>query len=210
MKAFFFFTALFVSCLAEELIEEECGPLIQPLPVDDIPKMNGTMYLLLGYTDQEDFRAIMKLTDSYWANITTTSNNELIINQRDKLNGTCITSRIKMTFEGNTAKASLPNMTSDQYFLPTCNGCLLALVNSSAKNLRKLLQDMGINPLSDNEQVTGRALYLMANETTIKDSDLEHFKKQAHCLNFPGEPDFQHNSEKSFCQEGEGIVLPNF
>uniref|UniRef100_A0A3Q1GT09 Lipocalin/cytosolic fatty-acid binding domain-containing protein n=1 Tax=Acanthochromis polyacanthus TaxID=80966 RepID=A0A3Q1GT09_9TELE len=172
--------------------------------------MNGTVYLLFGYADQEDFRAIMKLTDSYWANVTTTSHNEVIISQRDKLNGTCIASRMKMTFEGDTARASLPNMTSDHYFLPTCDGCLLALVNSSAKNLRKLLQDMGINHTSDTEQVTGRALYLMANEKNVKDTDLEHFKKQAHCLGFSGEPDFKHDPEKSFCQEGEGIVVPDF
>ena len=32
-----------------------------------------------------------------------------------------------------------------------------------------------------------------ARESTMKDSDLEHFKKQASCLGFTGEPDFHYD-----------------
>lgn len=33
--------------------------------------------------------------------------------------------------------------------------------------------------------------------STLKDSDLEHFKKQASCLGFSGEPDFHYNPKNS-------------
>ncbi|XP_008296078.1 uncharacterized protein LOC103369202 [Stegastes partitus] len=212
LKACFFFAALFVSCLTDELTPEECEPLIKPLTMAIDAKMHGKVHFLLGYADQEDYKIIMNLTDSYWGNVTVspTNHNELLITQMDKINGTCLFSKMKLKFEGSTASAALPNMTLDYQFLPTCDGCMLALVNSSAKNLRKFLADMELKHTTDADEIYGRAFYLMANETIVKDSVLKQFKKQAHCLGFTGEPDFHYNPEKSFCKEGEGITLPDF
>ncbi len=35
-----------------------------------------------------------------------------------------------------------------------------------------------------------------ARESTVKDSDLEHFKQQASCLGFSGEPEFHYDTKK--------------
>lgn len=140
--------------------------------------------------------------------------------------------------------------------LPSCDGCLVFSINSTARNIHKLLELLNIK--TEEREITARSLYLLgkkkqvgqkkppfvgnihqlvllvpARETSVKDSDLEHFKQQASCLGFSGEPDFRYDPKKGssslnlsmwrkrvsyqnwisflsaeFCREGEGIKVP--
>lgn len=46
---------------------------------------------------------------------------------------------------------------------------------------------------------------LSANETTVKDSDLEHFKRQASCFGFSTEPNYQYDHDKGASLIGRSV-----
>ncbi|XP_049457611.1 uncharacterized protein LOC125904315 isoform X1 [Epinephelus fuscoguttatus] len=201
---------LFLSTSA--LTPEECQPLVTPLSLADPSIMYGRTNFIVGYTDNEVFKGILKLTESCWLNITPSSNvTEAFMSQENKINGTCWSSTFNITIDGNTASASLANFSSVIHVLPSCDGCLLMSLNSTARNLDKLLHKMNFNSNITGDKIHAQALYLMiffpARELALKDSDMEHFKQQASCLGFSGEPDYLYDPKNEFCAEGEGIKM---
>ncbi|KAM6973911.1 uncharacterized protein LKV04_015605 [Tautogolabrus adspersus] len=102
----------------------------------------------------------------------------------------------------------MANVSSTFQSLPTCDGCMVLNINYTSMNIHKLLEKINISSSTNEPELKAHALYLMANGTTLKDSDLEDFKKQASCLGFTGEPDFHYNPENEFCKEGEGVMIP--
>ncbi|XP_017285179.1 uncharacterized protein LOC108243931 [Kryptolebias marmoratus] len=202
------FASLFLSSSAPT--PEECQNLVKPLSLADPSVMYGRMNFLVGYADHEVYKAILKVTDSSWVKVSAspTSATEIVVSQENKINGTCFSSTVKGTVEGDTVNSSIANTTSVFHVLPSCEGCLALSINSTAKNIQNLLKAMKFSDISMADEFHIRALYLLGPETTLKDSDLEHFKKQASCLGFSAELDFHYNPEKSFCQEGEGIRMP--
>ncbi|XP_044028079.1 uncharacterized protein LOC122864574 [Siniperca chuatsi] len=204
----FLLVGLFLSSSA--LTPEECQPLITPLSLVDPYMMYGRTNFIMGYTDNDIYNSILKSTESSWIKITPSpfSPSGVIMSQENKINGTCFASAVNVTIDGNTATASLGNVTSMFHVLPSCEGCLVFSINSTARNLDKFLHFMKVNSTVKEEEVTARALYLMGSESTLKDSDLEHFKQQASCLGFAREPDFHYDPKKGFCSEGEGIKMP--
>ncbi|XP_041868086.1 uncharacterized protein LOC121656919 [Melanotaenia boesemani] len=201
------FAALFLSSSA--LTPEECQPLITPLSLVNSSVIHGKFKFLVGFTDHEAFKAVLKATDSGWLNIreSPTNTSEVIMSQENKINGTCLSSRANATIENNTITARLINVTSMVHVLPSCDSCLVLDINSTLKNSKDFLQVMRISDPTEANEIQARALYLFGSELTLKDSDLEHFKKQASCLGFSGELDFHFDAKKSFCEEGKGLNM---
>ncbi|XP_070702682.1 uncharacterized protein [Pempheris klunzingeri] len=202
----FLAAGLFLSGSAA-LTAEECQPLITPLSLADPGMMFGRTYFIMGYTDIDIFKTILKTTESSWLNMSQSPSapNEVIMSQGFQTNGTCVASEASVTIDGDAATVSQDNVTSTFHLLPTCDGCLLFSINSTAKNIGQYLRTMNIS--SGVKELYGHSLYLMSRELTVKDSDLEQFKQQVSCLGFTGEPAFQHDPKKGFCKEGEGIKL---
>ncbi|XP_037651772.1 uncharacterized protein LOC119503823 [Sebastes umbrosus] len=203
----FLVAGLFLSSSA--LTPEECQPLVTPLSLADPSMMYGRWNSIVLYTDNEAYNAMGKVSQSSWMNIiaSPSSPNEVVISQEDKMNGTCYASNVNVTIDGNTLSASFANVTSVFHLLPSCDGCLLLSVNSTATNFDKVLQKMKFNVNVTGEEFHAYALCLMARESTVKDSDMERFKQQASCLSFSREPDFLYDPKNGFCAEGEGIDL---
>uniref|UniRef100_A0A8C2Z380 Uncharacterized protein n=1 Tax=Cyclopterus lumpus TaxID=8103 RepID=A0A8C2Z380_CYCLU len=86
--------------------------------------------------------------------------------------------------------SSVDNFTSLNHMLPTCDGCLLYSFNRTVTYLDKMYKKMGLNDDITAEEHIMSGLHLFARGTTLKDSELEHFRKQASCLGFNREPDF--------------------
>uniref|UniRef100_A0A8D0DCM4 Apolipoprotein M n=1 Tax=Sander lucioperca TaxID=283035 RepID=A0A8D0DCM4_SANLU len=223
LSAHFLVAGLFLSCSA--LTSEECQPLVTPLSLVDpsmgtfmgrrcygLPgtqhKMYGRSNFLVGYVDHDFSKGILKITDSSWLNVTaSTSANEVVMSQENKMNGTCLASSVKVTIDGNTATTSIANTTSVFHLLPSCEGCLLLSINATARDLDKFATMMKLNVAVSGEEINIRSLYLLGREATLKDSDLERFKQQASCLGFSGEPDLIYDPKKGFCAEGEGLKV---
>uniref|UniRef100_A0A8C2XFY7 Uncharacterized protein n=1 Tax=Cyclopterus lumpus TaxID=8103 RepID=A0A8C2XFY7_CYCLU len=198
----FLVAGLFLSSWA--LTPEECRPLITPLSMK--PSMLfGKSHFLVGYTDNEVYNDMLKTTQSYWMNVHPSPSipETFAMSADNKLNGTCLSLRTNINFEGNTASTLVSNITSVFHILPTCDGCLLMSINSSATNLDKVFSMMNYN----SKHSSCFVVLSPARGTTLKDSDLEHFRKQASCLGFNREPDFIYDPKNDFCAEGEGRML---
>ncbi|XP_075306490.1 uncharacterized protein LOC142368244 [Odontesthes bonariensis] len=203
------FAALFHSSSA--LTPEECQPLVTPLSLADPSVMEGKFYFHAGYTDHEVHKAILKITDSSWTKFTASpsSKTEILMSQENKINGTCFGSTSNMTTEGNTVSVTFANTTSTSQVLPSCDTCLVFFINCTIRNTKKLFEAMKISNPTGTDEFEARSVYLYGTEVTLKDSDLEHFKKQASCFGFSGELDYHFDPEKTgVCEEGEGIRIP--
>ncbi|KAK9527090.1 hypothetical protein VZT92_015752 [Zoarces viviparus] len=149
LSSHFLVAGLFLSSSA--LTPEECQPLITPLSLADPAMMYGRFNFIMGYTDNEVYNDIMRMTQSMWMNVTPSpsGSNTLIFSQENKINGTCVSAKVNTTIDGNTGTT-------------TWNG------------------------------------------TSLEDSHLDHFKRQASCLGFSKDPDFIYDPKNGFCAEGEG------
>ncbi|XP_069024964.1 uncharacterized protein [Embiotoca jacksoni] len=210
LKSHFLLAALFVSSSA--LMAEECENLVTPTSPIDPSMISGRFNVLMAYTNVSIFKAILKITNSSWMNISASplGPNDVVMYEMNEINGTCIASTVNMTIRGDTAESSFANITSVFQVLLSCNDCLLITANTTVNNPKKFLKALNLSTDDDDddaESVSGPSLYLMARESTAV--DVEHFKRQASCLGFTREPDFIHQPEQSFCQKGEGITMPN-
>ncbi|KAK1878940.1 Saxitoxin and tetrodotoxin-binding protein 1 [Dissostichus eleginoides] len=196
-------SGLFLSSWA--LTPEECQPLVTPLSLADPSMMCGRSYILAVYNDNDVFEAILKSLKSSWMNVTD-SPSGVFTSQLTKLNGTCLLERetVNFTFEENTASVSFNNMSMMMHILPGGDGLAVMSLNNTIKYSDLVFKKLNI-PSENREDISVRALYLMGREATLKDSDLEEFKKQASCLGFSGEPQFIYNPENGFCTEEESI-----
>ncbi|KAL7381254.1 hypothetical protein ABVT39_002995 [Epinephelus coioides] len=197
---------LFLSTSA--LTPEECQPLVTPLSLADRSIMYGRTNFIMGYSDHELYKSILKLTESSWLNITPSSSpDKVVMSQESKINGTCSGSSVNVTTDSNILTSQIANLTSEVHLLQSCDGCLLLNINSTGKNFRKLLDKMKFSSDVAEDDINAHSLYLMSKESILKDSDLEHFKQQARCLGFSGEPDYIFDPKNEFCAEGEGIKM---
>nr|BAR88510.1 tribytltin binding protein type 1 [Takifugu poecilonotus] len=203
----FLFAGLVLTISA--LADEECRPLKMPKSLADHSVLFGKMHFIAGYTDLDVFQAILNITDSSWIEFSDAPGNpeELVMFESNKLNGNCVTSNINITIDGNKATASGANFTSEFQLLPSCDGCLALIMNTTIKNLDSLLKLMKIDIKPESNDVRALSFYLLANETSLPESDLENFKNQASCFGFTRDPDYQYDPKKAFCQKDEGVHI---
>uniref|UniRef100_A0A8C7ZFL9 Apolipoprotein M n=1 Tax=Oryzias sinensis TaxID=183150 RepID=A0A8C7ZFL9_9TELE len=176
---------------------EECQLLVTPLSLADPSVILGKTNFLAGYTNYGAFKSILKATESSWLNITESNiTSEVLMSQENRINGTCLGSTVAMTLEGQSAKVAFADMNSVLSVLPSCDGCFVFYINFTATNVKKLLEHINVSDKASADEAQGSSLYLMGKQLTLSPSDLEHFRKQASCLGFMGEPDFLFNPEK--------------
>ncbi|XP_075931726.1 uncharacterized protein LOC142931614 [Anarhichas minor] len=204
LSSHFLVAGLFLSSSA--LTPEECQPLITPLSLADPAMMYGRLNLIMGYTDNEIYNDILRMTQSMWLNITPSpsSSNTVIFSQENKINGSCVSAKVNTTIDGNTGSMIYLNSTSAFQILPGFDGFLVFSCQNTLRNVDRMLSLLKLNRKTTVKELNLRALYLMGNGTALKDSDMEHFKRQASCLGFSKEPDFIYDPKNSFCAEGEG------
>ncbi|XP_059205483.1 uncharacterized protein LOC131984611 isoform X2 [Centropristis striata] len=175
--------------------------------------MYGRWNYLIGYIEMEGFNYFER-TQSVWLNINQSPNpNELILTQRDRIGGTCVTSILNATFDGDTFSILFTNASTQFQLLPACDGCMVKIFNSTSRNVEflrrlnimKLLKGIDFDPKI--KEISFRHLYMMARGSSLQDSDLERFKQQASCLGFSGKPGYHYNPKNEFCAEGEGIKV---
>ncbi|XP_049607836.1 saxitoxin and tetrodotoxin-binding protein 1-like [Syngnathus scovelli] len=205
-----FLFALACSAAVASPPAEECAPLLAPLSLDNRQQLSGQWTFIAGYTDNKAYDAILKITDGSRLNISAAAHNDkdLFIYEEMGMNGTCYGSKMNISIDGNMASGKMQNISSTYQLLPTCDGCQVMNINSTASNLKDFLGAFGIH-LDDivNDQISIRALYLIAQGNKVTDSQLENFKKQAECLGFSGEPMFLIDPKKDFCEDHEVIMI---
>ncbi|XP_057684729.1 uncharacterized protein LOC130911022 [Corythoichthys intestinalis] len=212
MKVACFCFLLVLACSGAVPTPDECAPLIHPQSLDDHSKLIGTKKFIRGFADHAAYEAILKVTDSTRITISDDKDHDKNLGFYEEmlLNGTCYGTRINMSIDDHVINAKMLNFSSTIELLPTCDGCLVLNINSSAHDLKNFMEEYGFHLDNiSNDEIHVHALYLFAaDENTVKDADLEHFKKQAECLHFSGEPVFKFDPKKEFC-DGHKVVMFN-
>ncbi|XP_061752714.1 uncharacterized protein LOC133550729 [Nerophis ophidion] len=191
--------------------DDECSPLTTPLSLDQRQQLTGTRNFISGYSDHDVYNAILKITQSsvMTFNESTFNDKDVFVYEEMKMNGTCYGTKLNISVDHNLASAIMGTISSTMHFLPTCEGCQVLSINSTARDLKTFLEAFQVYiPNNTNDEMKVRALYLFASGDSVKDSDLEHFKKQAQCLGFSGEPNFIFDPKEGSCA-GSKIVMLN-
>ncbi|XP_075867602.1 uncharacterized protein LOC142877108 [Nelusetta ayraudi] len=190
--------------------DQECHELVKNRPLDDHTGMLGKWYTIAGYTNSSVFDGVLNITDSSWINIVKSQDGSLVMLEGNKFNGTCVRANISMTVEGDHATAKMGNLTSVFSLLPSCDSCLVIHGFNTLRDAKTFSKYFKLDislPEEDEEHIIS-SIYLMATSNkTALEPELEKFKKQAGCLGFTGEPDYQHDQTKEFCGDNEGIFM---
>ncbi|XP_041665946.1 uncharacterized protein LOC121524567 [Cheilinus undulatus] len=194
--AFLLMLGLFLSSSAQTL--DECRPLVTPYSTFE-PSF-GRWNFIIGYIDSPIFQVLFDSCLSQWIEFRRISTNpkELVEDIGIKHPTYCKYATSPMTLHLNTAVTDKSNFTCTYHSLPTCQDCLLYMVNS--RNNDNLLHLKTGPPQSTQDVKSYRALYLMARGVTLDDKAIQYFKKQAWCLGFKGEPSFHYNPMHPFCE----------
>ncbi|XP_059205480.1 uncharacterized protein LOC131984610 [Centropristis striata] len=198
----------------------------RPFSLTDPSTMYGRWNLLAGFSDCEILNAMSSKNRSSWLNIAQSPNpNEFVLTQHDRINGTCVVTSMTVAVDGDTATMSFGNVSSQFQLRPACDDCLFMKMNSTVRNLNKMLQGTNSDGKITADETSFRHFYLIARESRMQDwelgrfklpnselegseySELEIFKQQASCFGFSREPAFQHDPKNEFCAEGEGVKI---
>ncbi|XP_053185533.1 uncharacterized protein LOC128368699 [Scomber japonicus] len=200
----FLFAGLYLSSSAPT--PEECQGLVKPLSLIDHSVIYGRLNFIMGFADNEAHRSALKATGSSWMKISPSPDHasSVLMAHENRLNGTCSGITTKVDILGDTLVTDMHNVTSTSQVLQIGSDSFGFIINSTARDLGKLLALMKLDGTFP-DLITSRVFYAFSRESTMTDSDLEHFKKQASCLGFTGEPDFHYDPKTEFCAEGEGV-----
>uniref|UniRef100_A0A3B4T9B3 Uncharacterized LOC111223332 n=1 Tax=Seriola dumerili TaxID=41447 RepID=A0A3B4T9B3_SERDU len=176
---------------------EECQTLVTPSSLADPSTMYGRLNVLVGYTDHEAFNGILKVTDSSWLKISPTSSpNKIVMSEDNKI---CFCLNLHCFHFPAAYLPSIANITSVFHLVPSCDGCVVFSINTTASNLDHFFKLLNMTKkITDSESKTFINFVFLppGKESTVKDSDMEHFKKQASCFGFDREPDFVYDTKK--------------
>ncbi|XP_041647273.1 uncharacterized protein LOC121512187 [Cheilinus undulatus] len=186
-SALFLILGSFLSSSATSV--EECRALVTPLSTFE-PQL-GRWNFVLGFIDSKPHQVLFKTTQTQWIEyVKTGSDSQPEYQQLIGIKHTtyCKYGTFPMTFHSNSAVMDKSNFTCTYQSLPTCEDCLLYLIN--ARNNDIIVNSMdNPDPQTISQVKHYRAFYMMTKGNSIKHSDFLHAMKQARCLGFTGEPD---------------------
>ncbi|XP_054630792.1 uncharacterized protein LOC129180386 [Dunckerocampus dactyliophorus] len=166
------FTAL---CAASS--EPDCKDLVKPLLLDDHSPVFGKWVLHVGSWDEPGLKSDLVVVNTSWIELSPSSQTGVIsLYWADRLtDDKCLQGSADVTVTGMTSHATfnINNHTSyhEGKYYETCADCLFS-------------EDTTLLP--DGKSL-GRYLFLFTRTGQLEPSELETFKKQAACLNFPAE-----------------------
>ncbi|XP_061906894.1 uncharacterized protein LOC133652307 [Entelurus aequoreus] len=157
--------------------EHDCKDLVKPLLLDNHSPIFGKWVLHVGSWDTPGLKNDLVVVNTSWIELSASSRSDIIsLYWGDRLNeGRCLQGSADVTVTGMTSNATynINNHTSyhEGKYYETCAECLLS-------------EDTTLLP--DGKSL-GRYLFLFTRTGKLGPSELETFKKQADCLNFPDE-----------------------
>ncbi|XP_041665949.1 uncharacterized protein LOC121524571 [Cheilinus undulatus] len=199
LSALFLILGLFLSSSATSV--EECRALITPLSTFE-PQL-GRWNFIMGFIDSNPHKVLFKTTKTHWTEyIKTGSVSHPVYKQLIGIKHPtyCKYGSFPMTLHSNTALVDKSNFTCTHHSLPTCQNCLLYLVNARNNDITVNSGD-NPDPQAIPEVKYYRAFYLMAKANHINHSDYVHALKQAKCLGFTGDPDFILDPKSEYCEK---------
>ncbi|XP_019956439.2 uncharacterized protein [Paralichthys olivaceus] len=171
-----FCLALLALCSLTAASDPDCAELLKPL--EEQSQVFGKWIFHVGTSDNEEFLKKLKFVKSSWMELSPIADSDnMTMRYGDKAYEKCISGEVNTTFSGNSSKVTFNfNSTTHEHVgknLKTCTGCVLWID-------KRVSTEKG-------ETKHGRNLFLFTKSGKLDDADLDVFKKQAACLNFPAE-----------------------
>ncbi|XP_077376661.1 uncharacterized protein LOC144018428 [Festucalex cinctus] len=178
--------------------QPDCKELVKPLQLDNHSPIFGKWVLHVGSWDEPGLKSDLVAANSSWIELSPSSQSGSIsLYWADRLNDNkCLQGSADVTVSGMTSHTTfnINNHTSyhEGKYYATCSDCLLS-------------EDTTLLPDGKSK---GRYLFLFTRTGQLEPSELETFKKQAVCLNFPPEyyfldSDLCPDDRKTATNEGE-------
>ncbi|CAJ1068904.1 saxitoxin and tetrodotoxin-binding protein 2-like [Xyrichtys novacula] len=165
LSAAVFLLALVSLCAATA---PDCKDMIQPYMPEDPKLVFGKWVYVMGAGDPKPYHKALESLKSSWIELSPTSqNNNLLLRWGDHCFNRCILGEVNATVSG-LATTFRKNLSDHKgHILQTCPNCLLW------------------TDTFRNKDVTGRYILQFTRTGKIDPKDVEIFKKQLGCLNFP-------------------------
>ncbi|XP_072304461.1 uncharacterized protein [Eucyclogobius newberryi] len=183
---------------------DACSRLDSPLLLQDKTPVLGRFHFMVGFSDNDLFRAILTLTSSFWVNITETQSG-LGMDQFNKMNGTCLRTKANATLDGDTLRVTSANITSEARFLRLSESSLVLNISAFAVDVRDFVRRLHLDPDRFSPDLKVRSFYLMSRKSSVSGRDLQLFRVYAQCEGFRGDPDYSHQNQE-FCSEDESVL----
>ncbi|KAJ0055209.1 hypothetical protein NL108_012726 [Boleophthalmus pectinirostris] len=183
----------------------ECHRLKHTMSLKDKTPILGQFHYIQGFSDSPFYKSFLKMTSSFWYNITETSSG-FYMQQFVKWNGTCVVLASNATIKGHTAVVHLHNMTSWVQVFNVSQNSVLVRARTKAQNIHNFLHHLRIDPTEHKPDLDSVSLYLASRRTDVSDRDLQLFRDHAQCTGFTGEPDYSYQNQE-FCSEPESVSL---
>ncbi|XP_015827992.3 uncharacterized protein [Nothobranchius furzeri] len=146
----------------------DCKDLVKPFMPDDPKLVFGKWVYALGAGDPPPYHKALEALKSSWIHLTPTSSDLLVtLRWGDHCFNRCIFGEVNATVSGLTTTFSKNLSNHKGQLLQTCSDCLLW------------------TDTFRNGDVTGRYILQFTRTGKVEPKDVEIFKKQAECLNFP-------------------------
>uniref|UniRef100_A0A3Q1AN77 Apolipoprotein M n=1 Tax=Amphiprion ocellaris TaxID=80972 RepID=A0A3Q1AN77_AMPOC len=158
-----------------------CEELLKIL--EDRSKLHGKWIYYAGVSATEGINYLKSIQSSWIELSPIPDSDDMTLRYGDKMDGKCVYGSVNATFSGNsTAVTFYYNSTTHEHVgkhLVTCPDCILWTDNS----------------VGSGETKRGRNIYIFTKSGTLDASQLEVFKKQAQCLDFPTDIHFGENKD---------------
>ncbi|XP_074525648.1 saxitoxin and tetrodotoxin-binding protein 2-like [Halichoeres trimaculatus] len=154
--------------------EPNCKELVKPLVLDSHSPIYGKWVLHVASWDEPDLKSDLVVVNSSWVDLSASSDTGFIaLYWADRVGGKCLQGSTNATVTGMTSHITFNINGHTSYhegkYYETCTDCLLS-------------EDTVLLPDGKSK---GRYLFLFTKSGNLEPSELEVFKKQAECLNFP-------------------------
>lgn len=167
--------------------DPDCDELRKPL--EDRSRVVGKWIFQAGSSDNKNLLTQLRVLNSSWIELSRIpDSDDMTLHWADKVNGKCLHGTINSTFSENSTKVTFHfNSSIHEHVgkhLVTCPDCIVWTDTTTSQS-------------GNGETTKGRNIYLFTRTGVVDASDLENFKKQAACLNFP--PEFHFGETTDLC-----------
>ncbi|KAK7933554.1 hypothetical protein WMY93_004450 [Mugilogobius chulae] len=145
-----------------------CEELLKPFVVENPQVVFGKWIYMMGAGDPISYHKALDSLKSSWIDVTLTSDSQTVtLRWGDRCFGRCIYGEVNATVSGLSTTFRKNLSDHKGHLLQTCSDCLLW--TDTFRNV----------------DFTGRNLLLFTRSGKVDPKDVEIFKKQLQCLNFP-------------------------
>ncbi|XP_041643718.1 uncharacterized protein LOC121509961 [Cheilinus undulatus] len=169
--------------------QHDCKELVKPLVLDSHSPIYGKWVLHVASWDEHGLKSDLVAVNASWVEISSSSDtNHIDVYWADRLGEKCLQGLANATVSGMTSHTTFNINGHTSYhegkYYETCADCLLS-------------EDTTLLPDGKSK---GRYLFLFTKSGNVDPSEIETYKRQAECLNFP---------EENIYQFGTGELCPD-